>query len=95
MVQPRSLYDLHSRFAEGLSHVYAASYGSIHRALRQLQAADDIALVEALDASRNKKQYMATTQGRHTWSEWMKQPLPTEDSEATMLARVFLLDLLE
>lgn len=93
MREPLSLYALHGRFAAGLSHIYAASYGSIHRALRQLHEAGHVELVDG--GSRNQKQYMATSQGRQTWLEWMKQPQATEDSEASMLARVFLLGLLE
>lgn len=93
--RPRSLYDLHGHFAAGLSHIYAASYGSIHRALHQLHQAGDIDVVDAPDAARNKKQYRATAQGRRAWVDWMKQPQAAEDSEASMLARVFLLDHLD
>lgn len=95
LARPRSLYDLHGQFAAGLSHIYAASYGSIHRALRQLHEAGDIDVVDAPGTARNKKQYRATAQGRRSWVDWMKQPNSTEDSEASMLARVLLLDQLD
>ncbi len=95
LVRPLSLYEVHSRFASGLGHIYAASYGSIHRALRQLDTAGDVAQVDEVTAPRNTKRYLATEQGKRSWRTWMQQPQPTEDSEASMLARVLLLGLLE
>ncbi|WP_170134293.1 PadR family transcriptional regulator [Murinocardiopsis flavida] len=95
IAKPLSLYELHARFDAGLTHIYAASYGSIHRALRQLHAAGDIAQVDEPRAPRNAKRYAATGQGRGAWREWMGRPQPSEDSEASMLARVLLLGVLE
>ncbi|WP_343053871.1 hypothetical protein [Prauserella isguenensis] len=40
--QALSHHDLHGRFEAGLAHIYAASYGSIHRALRQLHEAGEV-----------------------------------------------------
>lgn len=34
---PHSLYDVHKRFTGGISLFYAASFGSIQRALKQLE----------------------------------------------------------
>ncbi|QVQ51738.1 PadR family transcriptional regulator [Spiractinospora alimapuensis] len=90
-----SLYELHARFASGLGHIYSASYGSIHRALRQLHEAGDVMLVSDSVAPRNAKRYTATDQGRQAWRDWMRNPLRTEDSEASMLARVLLLGCLD
>lgn len=89
--EPLTLYDLHRRFAAGLGHIYAASYGSIHRALRQLDEAGDVVVVASADTVRGKKRYRATVQGRRTWRGWMTGPQPTEDVELAALARVFLL----
>ncbi|MCP2251495.1 DNA-binding transcriptional regulator, PadR family [Prauserella aidingensis] len=90
-----SLYELHGRFEAGLAHIYAASYGSIHRALRQLHDAGDVEQIADPDPPRNTKRYVTTDQGRRNWLDWMKHPRSAEDSEASMLARVFLLGLLE
>lgn len=93
--KPLSLYELHTLFTTGFTHIYAASHGSIHRALKQLHAADEIELVEDATAARGTKRYLATDQGRRSWFAWMGQPRENEDSEASMLARVLLLGHLE
>lgn len=93
--EPLTLYDLHRRFSAGLSHIYAASFGSIHRALRQLDLAGDVTVAASSDTSRGKKRYRATAQGRRTWRDWMITPQPTEDIELAALARVFLLGQLD
>jgi DNA-binding PadR family transcriptional regulator len=95
LVRPLSLYEVHARFASGLRHIYAASYGSIHRALRQLHEAAEVEQVDDPAATRNAKRYLATDQGRRSWQEWMMEPRAGEDSEPSMLARVLLLGLLE
>lgn len=91
LTEPLTLYDLHRRFAAGLSHLYAASFGSIHRALRQLDDAGEIAVVAVSDTSRGKKCYRATAQGRRTWRNWMITPSSAEEIELAALSRVFLL----
>ncbi len=88
---PRSLYELHSAFESGLGLIYAASYGSIHRALRQLLERGDIETVDPDDAPRGRKRYRATAAGERAWRAWMAHPEPGEDGEASTLARVFLL----
>lgn len=95
LTEPQTLYDLHRRFTDGISHVYAASFGSIHRALRQLDDSGDVTVTETSDTARGKKRYRATPRGRRTWLDWMRTPGPTEDTELAALARVFLLGLLD
>lgn len=95
LAEPQTLYDLHRRFAAGISHIYAASFGSIHRALRQLAEAGDVAVIASSDATRGKKRYRVTAQGRRTWAAWMRTPGPAEDTELAALARVFLLGLVD
>ncbi|MFC7619689.1 PadR family transcriptional regulator [Microlunatus sp. GCM10028923] len=95
IAQPQTLYDLHRRFDAGISQIYAASFGSIHRALRQLADAGEVAVVEASGSARGKKLYRVTPQGRRTWRHWMRTPGPAEDTELAALARVFLLGLLD
>lgn len=95
LTHPLSLYELHTRFASGLSHIYAASYGSIHRSLRRLHEVGDVSLVTDEIAPRNAKRYIATDQGQQAWRDWMRNPQRTEDFEASMLARVLLLGCLD
>ncbi|MBK1789208.1 PadR family transcriptional regulator [Prauserella cavernicola] len=95
LAEPLSLYDVHSRFASGLRHIYSASYGSIHRALRQLHDTGHVELLASAATARNTKRYAITEQGTAAWREWMLRPAPAEDSEASMLARVLLLGRLE
>ena len=95
LAQPQTLYDLHRRFGSGISHIYAASFGSIHRALRQLADAGEVAVVESSDAARGKKRYRVTARGRRTWLHWMRTPGSAEDTELAALARVFLLGLVD
>lgn len=88
---PLSLYDVHKHFAGGISLFYAASFGSIQRALRQLEEKGWVHAVEAEDSRRRKKLHMLTEAGRAAWREWMHEPITGSDAEPTILARVYLL----
>lgn len=88
---PLALYDVHKRFTGGISLFYAASFGSIQRALRLLDGQGWAAPVDAPDARRRKKLYVISAAGRRAWQEWMLSPLTGSDSEQMMLARVYLL----
>ncbi|TLW94600.1 PadR family transcriptional regulator [Saccharomonospora piscinae] len=95
LLHPLSLYEVHARFAGGLAHIYAASYGSIHRSLTQLVARGDIEPEAAAPTARNRKRYVVTDQGKRTWLAWMKESPGGEGVEVAALARVFLLGLVE
>ncbi|WP_024873928.1 helix-turn-helix transcriptional regulator [Saccharomonospora piscinae] len=95
LLHPLSLYEVHARFAGGLAHIYAASYGSIHRSLTQLVARGDIEHEAAAPTARNRKRYVVTDQGKRTWLAWMKESPGGEGVEVAALARVFLLGLVE
>lgn len=88
---PLSLYDVHKHFAGGISLFYAASFGSIQRALRQLEAAGRVQAVEAEDSRRRKKLHVVTDAGRAAWREWMLSPITGSDAEPAILARIYLL----
>lgn len=88
---PLSLYDVHKRFAGGISLFYAASFGSIQRALRQLEAQGWAIATDAADSRRRKKLYVVTDAGRQAWRDWMRRPIAGSNAESTMLAKVYLL----
>lgn len=88
---PLALYDVHKRFAGGISLFYAASFGSIQRALRQLESQGWAIPMEAPDARRRKKLYVVTDAGREAWHDWMLSPITGSDAEPMMLARIYLL----
>lgn len=88
---PHSLYDVHKRFTGGISLFYAASFGSIQRALRQLDDHGWVTVENAADSRRRKKLYTVTYRGRQAWDEWMRAPITGADSEPMMLAKVYLL----
>ncbi|OUZ09700.1 hypothetical protein BHE97_09545 [Aeromicrobium sp. PE09-221] len=88
---PLSLYDLRKRFASGISLFYAASFGSIQRALGHLESNGWATRVDADDSRRRKKLYVIEESGRSAWREWMLSPITGTDPEPTMLAKVYLL----
>lgn len=88
---PLSLYNVHKRFTGGISLFHAASFGSIQRALRQLDAQGWVTATNAADSPRRKKLYAITDPGREAWRDWMRAPITASDTEPTMLAKVYLL----
>ncbi|WP_308799982.1 PadR family transcriptional regulator [Agromyces silvae] len=86
-----SLYDVHKRFTGGISLFYAASFGSIQRALEQLESLGWATSAAEEGSARRKRLYTVTSTGRDAWREWMLAPLTGSDPEPTMLARVYLL----
>ncbi|MBM9464993.1 helix-turn-helix transcriptional regulator [Aeromicrobium sp. YIM 150415] len=88
---PLSLYDVRKRFAAGISLFYAASFGSIQRALGQVESKGWVTRVDADDSRRRKKLYVIEDSGRRAWREWMLSPITGSDPEPTMLAKVYLL----
>lgn len=88
---PLSMYDLHKRFAAGISLFYSASFGSIQRALRQLVAEGRITVSDDTTSARGRKLYTITAAGEAAWRSWMRAPIDGgSDAETTVLAKVFL-----
>lgn len=88
---PHSLYDVRKRFAAGISLFYAASFGSIQRALGQLVSQGWVTTTDADDSPRRKRLYIINEAGRAAWREWMHAPITASDAEPAMLAKVYLL----
>lgn len=89
--RPLSLYDVHKHFAGTISLFYAASFGSIQRALGQLDTHGWVRVEDAADSRRGKKLYVVTEAGEGAWREWMRSAITGSDPEPTMLARMYLL----
>lgn len=88
---PHSLYDVHKRFTGGISLFYAASFGSIQRALKQLEEHGRVTVEKAADSRRRKRLYSSTVQGREAWHQWMLSPIIGSDVDQMMLSKIFLL----
>lgn len=93
-LRPMSLYDLHQQFRQSVSLFYAASFGSIQRALTQLIDEDLVIATQDPSSQRGRKQHHVTEAGRAQWRAWMHEPVSGANAEATLLAKVFLLGLL-
>lgn len=94
MIAPMSLYDLHKQFGAGPSLFYSASFGSLQRALRQLEASGWVTVTDASSSARRRKLHAPTPQGIDAWRAWMREPLSGANAETSMLAKVYLLGLL-
>lgn len=88
---PLSLYDVHKQFSGSISLFYAASFGSIQRALKQAQAEGWVTVEASSDSRRGKKLYEVTALGRKEWHEWMMTPVTGSNAESLMLAKAYLL----
>lgn len=88
---PRTLYDLHRRFSRGISLFYAASFGSIQRALDRARDSGWVTVDDVPDSARGRRLYSLTAAGRTRWREWMGEPPTGSNPEQTMLAKVYLL----
>jgi len=88
---PLPLYDLRKHIAAGVSLFYAASFGSIQRALEGLERKGWVISRTDESSARRRKPFEITDSGRDAWREWMLTPLGGSDGEAQMLAKVFFL----
>ena len=95
MMRPMSLYGLHAQFSAGPSLFYSASFGSIHRALRQLVTQGLVTVDDAPDSARGRKRHPPTPAGVDAWRQWMHEPIGGSNAETAMLAKVYLLGLLD
>lgn len=88
---PLSLYDVHKRFTGGISLFYAASFGSIQRALAKAEAQGWVVAEDEIGSRRRRKLYEVTGLGRTEWRSWMTAPPTGSDPGPAMLARIYLL----
>lgn len=89
---PQTLYSLNKQFQAGPSLFYRASFGSIHRALRSLEAAGHVVGTEE-PGGRRRKSFRITPAGEDAVTAWLHSPLGDGDLEVAALSRTFLLGL--
>lgn len=92
---PQTLYSLGKLFQAGPSLFYRASYGSLHSALRALEAAGSVTATEEPEGGRRKKVMRITPEGEAVFHAWLRAPLGDGDLELAALSRTFLLGLVE
>ena len=90
---PQTLYSLNKQFQAGPSLIYRASFGSLHSALRALEAAGSVGATEEPQGGRRKKVFRITPAGEQAVHAWLRSPLGEGDLELAALARTFLLGL--
>jgi len=88
---PLSAYELRKQFAAGISLFYAASLGSIQRALGMLESQGWATKQVFSGPGRPKHLYAITESGRNAWHDWMLSPITESDAEQSGLAKVYLL----
>lgn len=89
-----SQYDLIKAFEAGISLFYAASSGSIKRALDGLLRDGSIVVADEAPAPRGRKAYEITPAGRARFLEWMKGDI-TGEFEAAALSRLYFFGYVE
>lgn len=94
LLGPQTLYSLNKQFQAGPSLFYRASYGSIHSALRSLEAAGSVTATDEPQGGRRKKVFRITPAGEATVHAWLRSPLGDGDLELAALSRTFLLGLI-
>ncbi|PID53627.1 MAG: hypothetical protein CSA58_05055 [Micrococcales bacterium] len=85
-----SLYDLIKAFESGVSLFYAASSGSIKRALDGLAEEGAIKAADGPPGPRGRKEYVITAAGRRKFLEWMTDDIKG-DVETEALSRLYFL----
>jgi DNA-binding PadR family transcriptional regulator len=90
-----TIYELNAAFKQGLSLIYAASYGNLQYAVKKLLNEKFIEFKEAVENGRNKKIYHVTENGMQSFFGWMESEIPVTKLETTMLSKVFFLGLIK
>lgn len=94
MFKPMTIYDLNQSLKQGLSLIYAASYGSLQNGVKKLLKAQHVTFEEVVEKGRNKKIYSINEDGMKAFKEWMFI-VPENKLEVGILSRVFFLGLIK
>jgi len=90
-----TIYELNGAFNQGLSMIYAASYGNLQYAVKKLLKNDMITFEERVENGRNKKIYHIKESGTHAFFKWMKGEIDPKHVETQMLAKIYFLGMIE
>lgn len=95
MIRSLTVYEIKTTLERKISPFYAASFGSIQNAIKNLLAAGQINYSEKVENGRNKKEYFITEVGQMAFLAWMKTEIPITKFNNEALVRVFFLGFLE
>ena len=95
LTQSMTIYELNKNFENGLSMIYAASYGNLQYAVKKLLAKGMITFEERVENGRNKKIYHIKEQGVQEFFRWMMDDIDPRHIETLMLAKVYFLGFVE
>ncbi|MBI9102217.1 MAG: PadR family transcriptional regulator [Spirochaetales bacterium] len=90
-----TIYELNANFKQGLSLIYAASYGSLQHGVKKLLEKGLIKFRETVQNGRNKKIYQIKDSGRKVFFDWMVAELPLNNLETIILSKIYFLGLIE
>ena len=82
-------YDVKKAIEKSTAFFYNASMGSIHPALKKLEAAASVTATSVIENGRAKKIYSITDQGRTVFADWLSEGLPLEKFKDETLVRLF------
>ncbi len=94
ILKEMTIYELNNSFKEGLSLIYAASYGSLQNAVKKLLKNEWITYEEMVDQGRNKKVYHINQDGIDAFYQWMYSDLSDKKLEVTVLSKIYFMGLL-
>ena len=95
MLKSMTIYELNQAFGQGLSTIYAASYGNLQYAVKKLIANEMITYEERVENGRNKKIYKINEKGIEAFFKWMMGVIDPKHIETLMLAKIYFMGLIE
>jgi DNA-binding PadR family transcriptional regulator len=89
-IEPMSGYDIRRNLEDSLSHFWSESYGQIYPALKRLEATGLIAPVkQGAPASRRKRLFTLTAQGRAKLRSWLAAPPKPQPPRNELMLKIF------
>jgi len=82
-------YDIKKTIEGSTAYFYNASMGSIHPALKKLEAAEYVNAEHKVENGRAKKIYEITATGRDVFAHWLGEGLPLGKFKDETLVRLF------
>lgn len=89
--RPMSAYDIKKAIERSTGNFYNASMGSIHPALKKLQANKAVTIEEIVENGRLKKIYDLSDIGRTLFANWMEEGVVLPRFKDLTLVKVFFL----
>ena len=93
LLQPRTIYQIRAKFADGLNLMYSSSMGSIQAALKKLLSQGCITCTETVENGKYKKFYEITDSGRAEFTSWVNSPFKSARNKNPELAKLYFMGL--